>query len=340
VGGTPIDSWVSAEAQRASADLKPLIAALEGEAKELDPAVVLAQYEKQLERWEALVKQARAEGNPAPRKPQNPIDVRKRKGNIGGLYNGKIAPLVPYALRGVLWYQGEANTTPQKASFYQYHLPLLVSEWRKQWGEELPFAWVQLPNYANRADGWCLVREAMLKTLKLPKTGMAVTIDVGDPKDIHPKNKQAVGQRLGLWALGTVYGKKREFSGPMLAGNEVGNGKVVLSFTHAEGLTAKEGELKEFVISGEARQWKPAKAEIVEGKVQVSSPDVPNPVAVRYAWVDNCQATLFNAAGLPASPFRTDDWPVVFVEPPARPQKQAAKRTATPEEKPTPPAKQ
>ncbi|WP_113960107.1 sialate O-acetylesterase [Roseimicrobium gellanilyticum] len=329
VGGTPIDSWISAEAQRASADLKPLIAELEGNAKVLDPAMAQAQYEKQLERWEALSKQARTEGKPVPRKPQNPLEVRKRKGNIGGLYNGKIAPLVPYALRGVLWYQGEANTTPQKASFYQYQLPLLVNEWRGQWGEELPFAWVQLPNYANRADGWCLVREAMLKTLKLPKTGMAVTIDVGEAKDIHPKNKQAVGQRLALWALGSVYGKTREFSGPLLDGHDVEKGRVVLSFTHADGLTAKEGELKEFLIAGEDRQWKPAKAEIVDGKVQVSNPEVPAPVAVRYAWKDNCLATLFNSAGLPASPFRTDDWPVKLEEPPVRPVRAKAAKPST-----------
>lgn len=315
VGGTPIDSWVSAEAQRASAELKPLFAALEAGEKEFDPAVSQAQYDRQLERWEALAKQARVEGKPVPRRPQNPLETRKRKGNIGGLYNGKIAPLAPYALRGVLWYQGEANTTAQKAPYYQYHLPLLVNGWRKVWGEELPFAWVQLPNFIGRGEGWCLVREAMLKTLKLPKTGMAVTIDVGDPKDIHPKNKQAVGQRLALWALSNVYGKKQEFSGPMLAGHEVDNGKVVLSFTRAEGLTARDGALKEFVIAGEDRQWKPAKAEIVDGKVQVSSPEVPVPVAVRYAWVDNCQATLFNGAGLPASPFRTDDWPVKLEEP-------------------------
>jgi sialate O-acetylesterase len=316
VGGTPIDSWVSAEAQRASVELKPLFAALDAGEKEFDPAVAKAQYEKQLERWEGMAKQARAEGKPAPRKPQNPLELRKRKGNIGGLYNGKIAPLAPYALRGVLWYQGEANTTPEKAPYYQYHLPLLVNDWRKEWGEELPFAWVQLPNFIGRGEGWCLVREAMLKTLK---TGMAVTIDVGDPKDIHPKNKQAVGQRLALWALNHVYGKQREFSGPMLASQEVSSGKVVLSFTHADGLTARDGVLREFVIAGEDKQWKLAKAEIVDGKVHVSSSEVPNPIAVRYAWLDNCQATLFNGAGLPASPFRTDDWPVKLEEPPARP---------------------
>jgi sialate O-acetylesterase len=317
VGGTPIDSWVSAEAQRASAELKPLLVALDTGAKDLDPAVVQAQYEKQLERWKGLVEKAGTEGKPAPRKPQNPLDIRKRKGSIGGLYNGKIAPLVPYALRGVLWYQGEANSTPQKAPYYQYHLPLLISEWRKQWGEELPFAWVQLPNFGSR-DGWCVVREAMLKSLSLPHTGMAVTIDVGDPKDIHPKNKQAVGKRLSLWALSKVYGKEGEFSGPMLDGYEVSEGRVVLSFTHADGLKAEGGELKEFVIAGEDQQWKPAQAKIVDGKVRVSSEAVPKPVAVRYAWVPNTQATLFNGAGLPASPFRTDDWPVKLEEPPVR----------------------
>ncbi len=330
VGGTPIDSWIDASVQESSAELKPLFASLQAAEKTYDPAAAKAQYEKQLARWPELVKQARAEGKPVPRKPQDPAELKKRKGGVGGLYNGKIAPLEPYALRGFLWYQGEANTTPQKAPYYQYHLPLLVNDWRKKWGEELPFAWVQLPDFTSRGEGWCLVREAMLKTLKLPKTGMAVTIGVGEARDIHPKNKQAVGSRLAAWALGTVYDQKVETSGPLPAGHEIKEGMVELSFTHADGLKAEGGELKEFVIAGADRQWKPAQARIVGGKVQVSSGAVPQPVAVRYAWLDNTSATLFNAAGLPASPFRTDDWPITFPEPAARPQRPRAAAEAKP----------
>ncbi|MEZ0275810.1 MAG: hypothetical protein ACAH88_12965, partial [Roseimicrobium sp.] len=137
-------------------------------------------------------------------------------------------------------------------------------------------------------------------------------------------------KRLALWALNKVYGKAGEFSGPMLEKHEVADGKMVLSFTHADGLKAEGGELKEFVIAGEDQQWKPAQAKIVEGKVHVSSEAVAKPVAVRYAWVPNTQATLFNEAGLPASPFRTDDWPVKLEEPPVRVKaKPAAKKPAT-----------
>lgn len=338
VGGTPIDSWIEASVQEASPELRPLVTQLQTAAQGYDPAAAQAQYERQLARWPDLAKQAKAAGRPIPRKPQDPAALRKRKGGMGGLYNGKIAPLEPYALRGFLWYQGEANTTPQKAPYYQHHLPLLVTDWRKKWGEELPFAWVQLPNFASRGEGWCLVREAMLKSLKLPRTGMAITIDVGEVKDIHPKNKQAVGQRLAAWALGTVYGRTNETSGPLLKSSEEKEGFIELTFTHADGLKAEGGELKEFVIAGEDRQWKPARATIVEGRVQVRSDVVPKPVAVRYAWVDDTSATLFNGAGLPASPFRTDDWPITFPEPVVRPRTRPdpARKQDTPARPPVP----
>jgi sialate O-acetylesterase len=312
VGGTPIDSWIAADKQKSSPELAPMFAALQKDAAAADPAALQAAYEKQLAAWPEAVKKARAEGKKAPRKPQDPAALREKKSNLGNLFDGKIAPLVPYALRGVLWYQGEANSTPVKASYYQYHLPLLVTDWRARWGEELPFAWVQLPNFSSpRGEGWCLVREGMLKTLKLPKTGMAITLDIGMEKDIHPKNKQDVGRRLAAWALGTVYGKDVETSGPLLAKYEVKDGSIVLSFTHASGLTAMGGELKEFVIAGEDKQWHPAKAHLEDGKVIVSSDAVPQPVAARYAWKDYPEATLFNSAGLPATQFRTDDWPIV-----------------------------
>jgi sialate O-acetylesterase len=312
VGGTPIDSWVSAEAQHSSVELKPLFAALEKVSAAIDPEAAKAVYEKQLAAWPEAVKKAKAEGKPVPRRPQDPAALRAKKGNVGGLFNGKIAPLIPFGIRGVLWYQGEANAQAVKAPYYQYHLPLLVNDWRARWGEELPFAWVQLPNFTSRGEGWCLVREAMLKTLKLPKTGMAVTLDIGDPKNIHPANKQEVGRRLAQWALGTVYDKKVETSGPLPEKHEVKDGSIVVSFTHADGLMAKGGELKEFVIAGEDKQWHPAKARIDDSKVIVSSDAVPQPVAVRYAWKDNPEPTLFNGAGLPATQFRTDDWPIMF----------------------------
>jgi sialate O-acetylesterase len=310
VGGTPIESWIAPEAQHASPELKPFFETMNKADASFDPIAAKATYEKQLAKWKEDAKKAKAEGKPAPRAPRDPVALRQRKGNVGGLFNGKIAPLIPYAIRGALWYQGEANTNGDKPPFYQHQLPLLVTDWRKRWGYDFPFAWVQLPNFSRPGEGWPLVREAMLKTLKLPKTGMAITIDIGEQKNIHPKNKQEVGRRLSLWALGTVYGKKVESTcGPLPAGHEIRGGEVVLKFTHADGgLVAKGGELKGFTIAGEDRQWKPATARIEGGRVVVSSGDVKKPVAVRYAWQDYPDCNLANGAGLPASPFRTDDW--------------------------------
>jgi len=296
VGGTPIESWIAPEGQKQAA-------------KDFDPVKAKAKFEQDQAKWKEAAKKAKAEGKPAPKAPRDPVALNERKGNVGGLFNGKIAPLIPYAIRGALWYQGEANSTPDKALFYHAQLTLLVNDWRARWGYDLPFAWVQLPNFGGAGRDWPAVREAMLKTLALKDTGMAITIDIGDEKDIHPKNKQDVGRRLAAWALGTVYGQKVATSGPMPAGHQVRGSEVLLSFKHTDGgLVAKGGELKGFVVAGEDKQWKSARARIEGDKVIVSSADVKQPVAARYAWENWPTCNLYNGAGLPASPFRTDDW--------------------------------
>ncbi len=309
VGGTPIESWIAPEVQRASPALKEFFAP----APAPTPAAAEAakkKYEQDLAKWQADVKQAKAAKQKAPKRPQDPAVLAARKGNVGGLFNGKIAPLIPYAIRGALWYQGEANSVPAKAPFYEAQLRLLVTDWRTRWGYEFPFAWAQLPNFGGPGRDWPAVREAMLNTLALPRTGMGINIDIGDEKDIHPKNKQEVGRRLSLWALGTVYGRKvPATSGPLPAGHEVRGGEVVLKFKHADGgLVARGGALQGFVVAGEDRQWKPAQARIAGDRVIVSSPDVAKPVAARYAWENFPTCNLYNGAGLPASPFRTDRW--------------------------------
>ncbi len=291
VGGTPIESWIAPEAQKASPELKAFFENKGKPAKAVDPEQA----------------KAKADGKPARKRPADRSALAERKGNVGGLFNGKIAPLIPYAIRGALWYQGESNSTPDKAPFYHAQLSLLVTDWRARWGYDFPFAWVQLPNFGGAGRDWPLVREAMLKTLALPKTGMAITIDLGEEKDIHPKNKQDVGRRLAAWALGTVYGHAVATSGPLPAGHQVRGSDVALSFKHTNGgLVAKDGELKGFVIAGEDKQWKPAQARIEGDKVIVTSADVKQPTAVRYAWENWPTCNLFNGAGLPASPFRTD----------------------------------
>ena len=310
VGGTPIESWIAPEAQRAAPELKDFFTAVEKENAALASPEAMKKYEQSLADWEAVQKNAKAARKKVTKKPQNPAEVAARKTNVGGLFNGKIAPLVPFAIRGALWYQGEANSTPAKAPFYAAQLALLVRDWRTRWGEEFPFAWVQLPNFAGAGRDWPTVREGMLKTLALPKTGMAITIDVGTAENIHPTNKQAVGHRLALWALGTVYGQKvAATSGPLPAGHEVRGSEIVLRFTHTDGgLVAHGDDLTGFVVAGADRQWQPAQARIVGDTVIVSAPGVPGPVAARYAWENLPTCNLYNGAGLPASPFRTDDW--------------------------------
>jgi sialate O-acetylesterase len=244
----------------------------------------------------------------------------------GELYNGKIAPLVPFGIRGAIWYQGEANRRGYPY-LYRHRLPALVNSWRSDWKlGDFPFAWVQLPNFTapHRApvedSGWVTVREGMAKTLALPNTGMAVTLDVGDARDIHPKNKQAVGKRLALWALGTAYDKKIVYSGPQYRSSEVKDGEVVVTFDHlGDGLTTNDDKpLRGFAIAGADKKWQTAAAKIVGETIIVSSPNVSNPVAVRYAWAANPNFNLYNTANLPAAPFRTDDWELPLSDPPAK----------------------
>jgi sialate O-acetylesterase len=311
VGGTPIEAWTSADAQAAVPELKEALAQEARKAAAFDAAKARGNYEKALASWKDSAAQAKAAGKPAPRKPRDPAEAQTRRGGPGGLFNGKIAPLIPCAMRGAVWYQGEANSHPGKGGLYRHQFPALVSDWRARWGEEFPFAWVQLPNFNREGDDWSLVREAMLKTLRLPKTGMAITVDIGEPQNIHPKNKQEVGRRLALWALGDVYGRDvAATSGPLPAGHEVRGAGIVVAFTHADGgLQAKGGgELRGFALAGADRQWTPAQARIEGDKVFVSSAAVKRPVAVRYAWAAHPECNLYSGAGLPASPFRTDDW--------------------------------
>ena len=296
VGGTAIELWIADDVQRGDKALQTAIATLPK-----TPPAPAAEAPKQAPvEKKAAKKTTKAATTKTAVRPSTP----------GGLFNGKISPLIPYAIRGALWYQGEANSTPAKAPLYEHQLPLLIRDWRARWGDELPFAWVQLPNFVGAGRDWPLVREAMLKTLSLPKTGMAIAIDVGEAGDIHPKNKQAVGHRLALWALGTVYGQKvPATSGPLPAGHEVRGQEIVLRFKHADGgLVAKDGELKGFVVAGADHAWQPAQARIVGDTVVVTSSSVAAPLAARYAWENFPACNLFNAAGLPASPFRTDDW--------------------------------
>ena len=235
---------------------------------------------------------------------------------VSGLYEGMITPLLPYGFRGALWYQGEGNAL--QAHQYRELLPALIQNWRGAFRQkDLEFLIVQLPNHGAIPDepgesAWAELREAQLMTVQnVPHTGLAVTIDVGDPNDLHPHRKLEVGQRLALWALGTIYKAGSEYSGPLYESMEIHGSELRVRFAHVgAGLEARgESELRAFAIAGADRKFHWAQARIDGDSVIVSSRDVSSPVAVRYAWGDSPRCNLFNKNGLPASPFRTDDWP-------------------------------
>lgn len=231
------------------------------------------------------------------------------------LYNGMIHPLLPYSIRGAIWYQGESNNG--EGMLYHEKMKALILGWRKVWNEpELPFYFVQLAPFTyggGRAQALPFIWEAQAETLKVPHTGMAVTTDISNIKDIHPKNKQDVGKRLALWALAKTYGQDDiVYSGPLYKGMKMADGgnKIHLSFDHVGGgLKTRDGQPpSHFMIAGEDKQFVEAKAEIVDDQVVVSAESVKNPVAVRFGWSETAEPNLCNEAGLPASPFRTDNW--------------------------------
>jgi sialate O-acetylesterase len=242
-----------------------------------------------------------------------PLDYPHRDSwEPSGLFNGMINPLLPYALRGMLWYQGESNAG--RVGEYHRLFAAMITAWRTHFGQgDLPFYWVQLAGYPMPHDPsgatWAYLREAQAQALSLPATGMAVAIDIGDPKTIHPHNKQEAARRLALIAKSQVYGVTADYSGPVFVAAERAGPGLRVRFRFADnGLTAAAKPLQSFELAGVDRKFYPATASIVRDTVLVQSPQVPAPVAVRYAWHDLPEANLYNGAGLPAMPFRSDAW--------------------------------
>ena len=313
VGGTAIEAWTSMDAMKPLPELAPMLDMWEKQIAAGQTPEALAKYAEAMAKWKEAAEKAKAEKQPVPKAPgtsgRQPLD-NNRPAN---LFNGKIAPLVGYGIRGAVWYQGESNAT--NGALYALQLPLLIKDWRTRWGSEFPFAWVQLPDFQAHAtapdgpSGWAIVRESMTKSLAVPNTGMTINLGIGEAGNIHPKNKQEIGHRLALWARAKVYGEKIPYSGPLYSGHEIKGSEVIVRFNHTDGgLKQKEGELNSFVIAGADQKWHWAKSRVEGNTVIVSSPEVPAPAAVRYAWASNPDVILFNGEGLPAGPFRTDDW--------------------------------
>ena len=319
-GGSACEAWVKRSVLESDPQYKPLLDQWDKTVASYNPQKAQAAYQQQLERWKKAALAAKKAGKPSPtppRPPANPLTGQHRPANC---YNGMLLPLIPYALRGVIWYQGESNAS--RAYQYRSLFPTMIRSWRDDWQEgDFPFYFVQLANFKERKpqpgdSDWAELREAQLMTLRQPNTGMAVIIDIGQADNIHPTNKQDVGKRLALWALAKDYGRKLVYSGPIYRGMTKKGNEISLEFDHVGGgLVAKGGgHLEGFAIAGADRKFVWADASIAGDTVVVSSPRVSDPVAVRYAWADNPACNLYNKEGLPASPFRTDDWPGITAE--------------------------
>ena len=267
----------------------------------------MAQHRQRVEEWRKAAEQAQAEGKPRPRYPGAPYGPGHPH-SPAGLYNGMLAPVIPFAIRGAIWYQGESNA----GRSYQYRrlFPAMIENWRDDRGcGDFPFYFVQIAPYKGQTPE---IREAQLIAYRTtPNTGMAVTMDIGNPDDIHPKNKQDVGKRLALWALAKTYGHEGiVYSGPLYKYYKVEGDKIRIFFDFVgSGLVARDGDLTHFVIAAEDQDFVPAQARIDGDSVVVWSDHVKEPAAVRYGWENAAEPNLFNKEGLPASPFRTDDRP-------------------------------
>jgi sialate O-acetylesterase len=319
-GGTPAEAWTRREVLSAKPELAYMVKNHDNY-KQSYPSI-LEGYNRQMEKWKADAEQAKTDGKPEPPKPNAPQDPLNPWGP-SILYNGMIAPLLPYAIRGAIWYQGESNAG--RAYEYKTLFAEMIKNWREDFEQgDIPFYFVQLAPWRAIVDkpvesDWAELREAQRHTLlNLKNTGMAVITDVGDVGDIHPRKKREVGERLAYWALAHIFNQPVEYSGPVYQGMEVKDGKAYLSFGNTGGaLKATNGGgqsssgVQGFTIAGPEGRFYNAEARVEGEKVVVWSSEVSFPVAIRFGWANYPVVNLFSKGGLPATPFRTDDFPFI-----------------------------
>lgn len=308
-GGSAAEAWVPNEVLEADSQYKPLLDSWHETEETYDYETLLDAYEEKLNEWNQSDKK-----EAKPRKPNNRLTGNHRPANI---YNGVLHPTIGYGIKGVIWYQGESNA----GRAYQYRdlFPLMIQTWRDEWQQgDFPFYYVQLADYRKESptpkeSDWAELREAQTMTLdRLPNVGQAVIIDLGEGRDIHPRNKQPVANRLARWALANDYGKEMSYQSPTYKSMKVKNGKITIKLDY-EGKGLRPFDTTTpigFAIAGKDKKFVWAEAEIIDkNTIEVWSDEVENPKAVRYAWADNPVCNLFTEEGLPVTPFRTDDWP-------------------------------
>ncbi len=323
-GGSAAEAWVRRSSLEKDPRFAPLIEGTVKRETDLQSEQAKVNFEKAMAKWKEDADKAKAENKPAPRAPQSPEGWLRGNARPGNIFNGVMAPTLGYGIKGVIWYQGESNAG--RAWEYGQLFPYMIEQWRAEWKQgDFPFYWVQLADFMSEKpepgdSAWAELRESQTKTMKLPNTGQCVIIDIGEAKDIHPKNKHDVAARLVRWALVKDYGLKFAFRSPEFSKLEIAGNKATVTLDMF-GSTLRPFDVQDavgFAVCGEDKVWHWAKGKVLPpNKVELTSDKVSAPIAVRYAWADNPVCNLFSNEGLPVTPFRTDDFEMTTKPKPA-----------------------
>jgi sialate O-acetylesterase len=315
-GGSAAEAWVRRSSLEKDPRFKLLMESTVKRETDMQSAKAKADFEKATAKWKSDVEKAKAEKKPSPRAPQSPDGWLHGNARPGNIFNGVMAPTLGYGIKGVIWYQGESNAG--RAWEYARLFPYMIEQWRAEWKQgDFPFYWVQLADFmAEKPEpgdsAWAELRESQTKTMALPNTGQAVIIDLGEGKDIHPKNKYGVAARLVRWALVKDYGLKFPYRSPEFSKLEINGGKAVVTLDLFGSSALRPFDVADavgFAVCGDDKVWHWAKGKIIAGnKVELTCDKVSAPIAVRYAWADNPVCNLYSMEGLPVVPFRTDDF--------------------------------